>query len=95
MIIKSSMWTVIWTTSDNKEDVVTVDGGLPHDLLISYLVICRNVYIHHGSISHLSGLVRSTENNRKIRDKRKIFSSKNIRGFLLSFHKTSSMIIHK
>ena len=29
---------------------------------------CTTVYIHHGSISHLSG---SVENKRKIRDKRK------------------------
>ncbi len=41
--IKSSTWTVIWTTSDNKEDVVTADGSLPHDLLIAYLATCTNM----------------------------------------------------
>ena len=90
VIIKSSMWTVIWTTSDNNEDVVTADGGLPHDLLISYLTTCRNVYIRHGSISHLSGSVQSTENKR-IKNK-----GQNILVvFRLSFHKKSIMMMHK
>ena len=45
--------------------------------------MCRNVYIHNGSISHLSG--RSVEYKRKIRDKRKYFFSQNLFPFSLHF----------
>jgi hypothetical protein len=38
--------------------------------------MCKNVYTHHGSISHLNG--SSVEYKRKIRNKRKYFSFLNL-----------------
>jgi hypothetical protein len=91
---KSSMWTVIWTTSDNKEDVVTADGSLPHDLLISYLATCRNVakrvysswvYFSSERFSNIWFSLRLSTKESKKRDNSKIFSSKHIRGFSFVF----------
>jgi hypothetical protein len=45
--------------------------------------MCRNVYIHHGSISHLSG--SSVEYKRSIRDKRKQFCSKSISVLIIKY----------